>query len=353
MSPECGSILIVDDYLPNRLKLALGVQQQGHTTAEAESGIRALEMLAHTPYDLVLLDVEMPEMDGYEVLRRIKADPKIRNVPVIIVSAHDEIDRIVAGIELGAEDYLPKSFDPVLLKARINACLEKKRLRDKEQQLFEEIEQERQVADRLLRNILPDAIAQRLKTGEGLIAENFDDVSVMFIDIVDSVPLSSNMPAVDLVFLLNTIFSSFDALADRYGLEKIKTSGDSYLVVGNLPLPLDGHLEAMAMMALDIIDISPRFTRYDGSPLKFRIGIHCGPVTAGVIGMKKFAYDLWGETVNLASRMESSSMPNTIQVTEAVFGRLKDGFTFQPRGQIEVKGKGAMSTFLLTGHLPS
>lgn len=349
MAGNSGHVLVVDDYLPSRLKLALGVKQQGHTVAEASGGAEALATLAGSDFDLVLLDIEMPEVDGYEVLRRMKTDPRLRRVPVIIVSAHDEIERIVEGIELGAEDYLPKSFDPVLLKARMGACLEKKRLRDQEQELFFQIQQKQEEADRLLRNILPDAIAQRLKSGEGLIAEGFDDVSVMFVDIVDSVPLSANMPAADLVYLLNTIFSSFDTLADRYGLEKIKTSGDSYLVVGNLPLPRDGHLEAIANMALDVLAESARFVRYDGGPLRFRIGIHCGAVTAGVIGIKKFAYDLWGETVNLASRMESSSLPNTIQTTACVYERLKGTFTFQPRGEIEVKGKGAMQTFLLTG----
>ena len=200
-----------------------------------------------------------------------------------------------------------------------------------------------------MRNILPDSIADRLKEAENIIADNVEDVSVMFIDIVDSVPLSAHMPAVDLVQMLNQIFSSFDSLAEKYHLEKIKTSGDSYMVVGGLPLAQEGHLEAVANMALDIIQESHQFARYDGSPMQFRIGINCGPVIAGVIGTKKFAYDLWGETVNVASRMESLSLPHSIQVTQEVYDRLNHHYLLEPRGTIDVKGKGNMPTFLLKG----
>ena len=351
MAHELGNLLIVDDFLPNRLKMSLSLQQQGHTVELAESGVKALELLSSKSFDLVLLDIVMPEMDGYEVLRRMKADTNLRNIPVILVSAHDELEKIVQGIELGAEDYLPKSFNPVLLKARIGACLEKKALRDQEQNYLSQIQHEREKSEKLLRNILPDSIADRLKQTEDIIADNVEDVSVMFIDIVESVPLSANWPAVDLVQMLNHIFSSFDELVDHYHLEKIKTSGDSYMVVGGLPLPQKDHLEAMAQMALDIRESSKRFTRHDGSPMQFRLGLHCGPVIAGVIGTKKFAYDLWGETVNIASRMESQSLPNAIQVTPTVYERLKDHFTFSPRGEIEVKGKGLMTTYFLQGRV--
>src|SRR5689334_13888522 len=144
MTGERGHILVVDDHATNRLKLSLGLKQQGHTVSQAEGGVQALAMLRAEPFDLVLLDILMPEMDGYEVLRQMKKDSTLRGVPVIVISAQDEIESIVQGIELGAEDYLPKSFDPVLLKARIEACLEKKRLRDQEQAFMREIQQERE-----------------------------------------------------------------------------------------------------------------------------------------------------------------------------------------------------------------
>ncbi len=140
-----------------------------------------------------------------------------------------------------------------------------------------------------------------------------------------------------------------DALAEQHGLEKVKTSGDSYIVVGGLPVPRPNHLDDMADMALNILSNASQFTRTDGAPFKLRMGIHTGPVAAGVIGTKKFIYDLWGDTVNIASRMESQGMPNAIQVTESVHERLCDRYIFQPRGELEIKGKGNMKTYLLTG----
>lgn len=346
---EHGHILVVDDLRTNRLKLSLGLKQQGHTVAEAENGRQALEMLRSQSFDLVLLDIIMPEMDGYEVLEHMKKDAALRDIPVIVISAQDELESVVRGIELGAEDYLPKSFDPVLLRARIEACLEKKRLRDKEQAYIREIQLEREKSERLLLNILPAPIAARLKQTQEIIADNFNDVSVMFIDIVDFTPLATYMQPADMVKLLNKIFSTIDTLVDRHDLEKVKTSGDAYLVVGGLPVPRSEHLEAVADMALDVLASAAQFSRPDGTPFQLRIGIHAGPVVAGVIGTKKFIYDLWGDTVNIASRMESQGLPGAIQVTEDVYDRLSDHYQFQPRGEIAVKGKGNMMTYLLTG----
>lgn len=351
MDAERGHILIVDDYRPNRLKLSLGLKQQGHTVAQAESGREALDMLRAESFDLVLLDIIMPEMDGYEVLRQMKKNGMLRDVPVIIISAQDEVESIVQGIELGAEDYLPKSFDPVLLKARIEACLEKKRLRDQEQAFMREIQKEREKSERLLLSILPAPVAERLKHTQDIIADDVEDASVMFVDIVDFLPLSMSMPPAEVVKMLNSVFSTFDALVDQYGLEKIKTSGDCYMVVGGLPIPRTDHLEAIAAMALDVMTSSSQFSRNDGKPFQLRVGIHCGPVVAGVIGTKKFAYDLWGETVNIASRMESHGVPGAIQVTQDVYERLQSCCVFQPRGEITVKGKGNMMTYLLTGRI--
>jgi adenylate cyclase len=161
--------------------------------------------------------------------------------------------------------------------------------------------------------------------------------------------LAAHMPATEMVRLLNDIFSVIDVLVDRHGLEKVKTSGDAYMVVGGLPIPREDHLRAMADMALDVIETNARFSRPDGTPCQVRIGIHSGPVVAGVIGTKKFIYDLWGDTVNIASRMESQGIPGAIQVTQLVHDRLQTCFQFEPRGELPVKGKGAMMTYLLVG----
>lgn len=349
MKVDQSSVLVVDDNEVNRDLLARRVQRQGHKVTGASNGFEALDMMRSQPFDLVLLDIMMPEMNGYQLLETLKADKKLRHIPVVMVSAVEDIESIVRCIELGAEDYLSKPFNPVLLRARINACLEKKRLRDQEQAYLKRLADEQEKSERLLLNILPEAIAERLKRGESTIADSFADVTVMFADLVGFTKLSASLSPAELVELLNYIFSAFDDLADKYGLEKIKTIGDAYMVVGGLPTPSIDHAEAIAEMALDILDKIAQVSTEEGQPLKIRIGIHTGAVEAGVIGSKKFAYDLWGDTVNTANRMESHGIPGAIQVTKETYQRLFDKYIFKERGIVDVKGKGPMLTYLLMG----
>ncbi|MGB1275854.1 MAG: adenylate/guanylate cyclase domain-containing protein, partial [Nannocystaceae bacterium] len=326
--------------------------RQNHNVEVAENGIRALEMLRSQDFDLVLLDVMMPEMDGYEVLERMHADDKLRGIPVIMISALDQLDTAVRCIELGAEDYLTKPFNPTILRARIGACLEKKRLRDRERAYIRKLRTEQERSEQLLLNILPKAIAGRLKEGHRTIADSFPDVSVLFADLVGFTRLSEQVAPADLVAMLNKIFSMFDLLAEKHGLEKIKTIGDEYMVAAGLPTPNEAHAEACANMALDMLAVMERFNAKRNQGVRIRVGMNCGPVTAGVIGTKKFAYDLWGDTVNIASRMESHGIANSIQVTEATYKRLRGKFSFQRRGIIHVKGKGALCTYFLVGRRP-
>jgi adenylate cyclase len=208
---------------------------------------------------------------------------------------------------------------------------------------------EREKSERLLLNVLPEAIAARLKESTGIIAEGFPDVTVLFADIVGFTPLARTMEPEALVELLNELFTRFDALAASHGLEKIKTIGDAYMVAGGLPTPRPDHAEAVADMALAMREAVERVSRETGHPLAIRIGIDTGPVVAGVIGQAKFTYDLWGDTVNTASRMESHGVPGSIQVTERTFERLRTRYILTQRGSIEVKGKGEMRTYLLEG----
>jgi class 3 adenylate cyclase len=202
---------------------------------------------------------------------------------------------------------------------------------------------------RLLLNILPSSIADRLLAGERVIADSFDEVTLLFADIVDFTVMSSRLSAREVVDLLNDVFNATDRLVDHYGLEKIKTIGDAYMVVGGLPEPSQDHAERVADMALALSDELARIRNAAGETLSARMGIHVGPAVAGVIGSKKFIYDVWGDTVNTASRMESHGIPNRIQVTEPVFRRLNGRFRFEHRGEIEVKGKGLMETWFLLG----
>ncbi|HSI14404.1 MAG TPA: adenylate/guanylate cyclase domain-containing protein [Chthoniobacter sp.] len=212
-----------------------------------------------------------------------------------------------------------------------------------------EAARERERAEQLLLNILPGTIAKRLQAGEGLIADHFPEATVLFADIVGFTELSADITPQAVVALLNKIFSAFDQLAEDYGLEKIKTIGDAYMVVGGVPAPREDHVEAVAEMALKMLDCCAELNRNSDQPVAMRIGINTGPVVAGVIGIKKFIYDLWGDTVNLASRMESHGVSGNIQITEAVYQRLRGKYEFIERGSIEVKGRGQQTVFLLKG----
>jgi class 3 adenylate cyclase len=215
-----------------------------------------------------------------------------------------------------------------------------------------ELTREKQTSERLLLNVLPAPVADRLKTGEHLIVDRFDAVSVLFADIVGFTTLSSRTTPEALVTMLNELFSTFDGLAERHGLEKIKTIGDAYMVVAGVPQPVADHATAITHMALDMIASIEAYARRNASPLTIRVGIHTGSVVAGVIGTKKFIYDLWGDTVNTASRMESHGVPGRIHVSEATYLLLAGSFDFEPRAPIEVKGKGTMQTYLVIGEKP-
>ena len=206
-----------------------------------------------------------------------------------------------------------------------------------------------QRSEELLLNVLPEQIADRLKAGEVVIADRAEHVSVLFADLVDSTPMSELLTPRQMVEVLNEIFTPFDDLADELGLEKIKTIGDAYMVVGGLPVERAGHLEAIAEMALRMKEEIAKHTIPRFGSLEMRYGIHTGPVVAGVIGKRKFSYDLWGDTVNTAARMESYGVPGHIQVTAAVRDALEGTHRFEERGRIEIKGKGMMTTYYLIG----
>jgi adenylate cyclase len=349
-----GSMLIVDDVEANRELLRRRLVRQGHEITTAIHGREAIEMLRTNEVDLVLCDIMMPEMDGYEFLEYIKQDADLRHIPVIMISAVDDIESVVRCIEMGAEDYLPKPFNPTLLRARIGACLEKKQLRDQEQAYIQQIKEEQARSEQLLLGILPKSIADQLKQreeniGDCFIGNDFETATILFADLVNFTQLSSCRSAMQLIQLLNTIFSAFDKLAEYHGLEKIKTIGDAYMVVGGVPIVRADHAEAIAHMALDMLEAIEHFNQTQGENLSLRIGISTGPVVAGVIGTKKFSYDLWGDAVNTASRMESQGLPGRIQISESTRNLLVDRFYLQARGPINVKGKGQMNVYFLDG----
>ncbi len=342
-----ASILVVDDTDDIRRLLAVHLHILGHTVTEARNGRDALDLIYNQPFDLVLLDLMMPHVTGFTVLEIVKTDPALRHIPIIIISAADDLGNIVRSIELGAEDFLAKPFETSLLRARITASLERKRLRDNEQAYLHIIEQERATSERLLLNVLPKPIADRLRAERRTLVDQFAEATVLFADIVDFTSLAAQITPDEMLEWLNDIFSTFDELANACGLEKIKTIGDSYMAASGVPTPRADHVAAAASMALEILDMAAHMRTPHGEAFHLRIGLDTGPVLAGVIGNTKFSYDLWGDTVNTASRMESHGLPDRIQVTPAIYDRLCDHFVFEERGLISVKSKGEMKTYWL------
>lgn len=342
-------ILIVDDEEINLMILEEMLSTNGYSVVKATNGPEALRKTSEENPDLLLMDIKMPDMDGYEATRRLKEKESSLTIPIVMLSALDDRRAKIEALEAGAEDFLRKPFDKVELLTRVKSLVGKKRLRDQEQAYLELIKKEMKKSESLLLNVLPEPIVNRLKKRPGIIAENYSEVTVLFADIVGFTVLASKIPPIKLVTLLNEVFSAFDTLADKFELEKIKTIGDAYMVVGGIPEGVHVHVEAMANMALEMSDEILKHPWPDGVHLKMRIGMHTGPVTAGVIGVKKYVFDLWGDTVNIASRMESQGVPGNIQVSHTTYQRLQNKYLFEKRGPIFVKGKGEMQTYFLIG----
>jgi class 3 adenylate cyclase/CheY-like chemotaxis protein len=363
------TILLVDDSSTQRLALASLLEEEGYTDLRvAGSAAEVLQYFAQNGsngIDLILMDLHMPVMTGIEACRQIKAIETRRDIPVIMVTSSAETEDLKLAFAAGAMDYITKPPNEVELLARVHSALKLKHETDQRkarerdmQQLNQQLEQvlidladkhkmvqlEQEKSERLLLNILPKPVADRLKQSPEVIAERFEAVTVLFADIVGFTTLSAQVSPEELVRLLNDIFSCFDGLADKYGLEKIKTIGDAYMAVAGLPMPRPDHAAAAADMALEM---QREIATLAEGQLQARIGMHTGPVVAGVIGKKKFSYDLWGDTVNTASRMESHSIPGQIQVTQATYEFLQGAFLFEARGKIQVKGKGELTTYLL------
>ncbi|MFO1459154.1 MAG: adenylate/guanylate cyclase domain-containing protein [Verrucomicrobiota bacterium] len=352
VATDGGRILVADDDPGNRDILTRCLERNGYSVTVAANGLEALQRLRGEPFDLALLDILMPGLDGYQVLLKLKGDAALCDIPVIIISGFDLGSGIARCIEAGADDYLTKPFNPVLLRARIAACLDKKRLLDQERALAIQVKEERARSDKLLLSILPAPIADRLKKGENTIVDALDEATVLFADLAGFTELAARLAASETVQLLDEIFGGFDRLAERHGIEKIKTIGDAWMAASGVPRPRADHVEAAAELSLGMLEFLNGFAATTHHAIRVRIGIHSGPVVAGVIGRNRFTYDLWGDTVNTASRMESHGIPGRIHVSSAVAERLKGKYEFESRGPIPVKGLGNLNTLFLNGRCP-
>ncbi|MEP2703762.1 MAG: adenylate/guanylate cyclase domain-containing protein [Roseibium sp.] len=362
VDPSVGSISDVDQILERTLTEPFSLANPLHEIVPIDDlklvGYILMPDILGNPHLLWSVRIQRDIFQqGIKSLRFLLAAMAIIGV-ILIVSVILLLDRLVLRrvAQLGNEVTEIGRRDDLSARVVVDGPDELGRLGKTVNWMLEQLQVSRRKADEeheraenLLLNILPASIAEQLKSTEEPIANSHKDVSVLFADLAGFTPLSAKMEPVDLVTMLNGIFSRYDDLTQSLGLEKIKTIGDAYMVAAGLPEYREDHAEAIADMALGMITATEEFAVKLGVPIQIRIGINTGTVVAGVIGKKKFIYDLWGDTVNIASRMESSGETGMIQVTEATYEKLKDAFVLFRRGTIDVKGRGKMITFVLTG----
>ena len=349
MDASLPSILIVDDNEDNRYTLQLLLESDGHERiASASGGNEAIALLDKEKFSLVLLDLMMPDLNGDEVLKIIKGNPDTRDIPVVMISADSDTEKVSKCIELGADDYLPKPFNPTILRARIGSALRQGSLRALQTEYVGKMEQAKKDFDSLLRNLFPPEIAARLRNGDSNIADHFEDATVIFADVVGFGKITARMKAYEIVGCLNHLFSEFDRLAEDVGVEKIKTIGDNYMAVAGVPTPRSGHGRIAAKLALDMVAAAGRLQSRLPVPFPIRVGLHSGPVMAGVIGTRKFVYDVWGDTVNMAARVEAASQPNRVLASAATAKILGADFVLDGPHNIETKEARALETFFVT-----
>lgn len=335
-------VLLVDDNLVNLQVLIEALEDEGYELLVAMNGQEALKVAEESNPALILLDINMPVMDGFAACQALKVNELTRDIAIIFLSARDATNDKVKGLRMGAVDYISKPFQFEEVVARVRTQIE---LKEARQLAMHESAR----SQKLLLNILPETIATRLKKEEKNPVDEIPDASIFFCDLVGFTSYAASQDPAAVVQRLNLVFSNLDALIFEYGLEKIKTIGDAYMAAGGVPESKSGHLVAMARFALALRRHWPRIQRDTELPLGLRMGIHCGPVVAGVIGDNKFAYDVWGDTVNMASRLEASGQPGFIHVSAEVAHQLRGDFWLEAQGPLQLRGKGLQETFHLMG----
>jgi len=337
VSVSDAKILVVDDNEDNRFTLVRRLKRTGYEGVDvAVDGNEALGMLADAAYDLILLDIMMPGMDGYEVLEHLKKDMRLRHIPVVMISAADELESIVRCIELGAEDFLPKPFNATLLRARVSASLEKKKLRDQEEDYRNRIAIEKKRADDLLNTIIPSAAVRELKQTGVVKSRRHEGVAILFCDIVGFTSFCDRHPPETVVDHLQTLIEAFEGVVNDAGMEKIKTIGDAFMATSGLLLPDDTPLLSAVDCGLKLARTATGLT----PNWEVRVGVHYGPVVAGIVGKQQFQFDVWGDTVNMAARLVGHATPGTVALTHAAWQEIQDECQARSLGVVDIKGKG-------------
>ncbi len=336
-------ILIVDDEPFNVDYLEQELEDLDYDTVSATNGQEALAMVMSESPDVILLDIMMPIMDGFEVLNHLKADPFTRDIPIIVISAANDLANTVKGIELGAEDFLPKPFNPTFLRARINACLERKQWHDLEKMYLQQIEREKARADELLRVILPEPIIDELKRTNRVQPRHFENVAVLFTDVVGFTPYCDTHTLPDVVRNLQGMIAGFEAAALQHGLQKIKTDGDAFIAVAGLFSELDNPVLSSVQCGWDMVNIAQELP----DPWQIRVGIHVGPVLGSILGHRQYLFDIWGDTVNTAHRIESHGAAGAVNLSRAAWLRVANKADSESLGMMEIKGKGEMEIYMI------
>ena len=334
MSDGAGHVLVVDDNRLNRLKLARGLENQGYAVNTAENGREALEMLRSTSFELLLLDIMMPEVDGFQVLQEMKSDPELRDIPVIVISALEEMDSVVKCIEMGAEDHMPKPFDPTLLNARIGASLEKKRLRD------EVVEQLNFIRD-IFGKYVPESVAKQIVAGKGVLEPTQTTATILYTDIESFTSTAESVPPKQVVQMLNEYFPAVIEPITRHGGVVNQFQGDAMLVTFNIPIQDSQHADHAVNAALEIQKLLKGRT-FAGIPLRTRIGINTGEVIAGNVGTgDRINYTVHGDAVNLAARLEQLNKQHgtLVLISESTVALLNGEHPLEPLGEVEIRGK--------------
>lgn len=340
METEQSRILVVDDIEENLKVLSGTLVEEGFYPLQAKNGERAIQIAKKAKPDLILLDIKMPDMDGYETISILKSDPDTADIPVIFISALNQIEDKVKGFRAGAVDYVSKPFQKEEVVARVGTHL---KLRAAQRA----IEEERQKSERLLLSILPEAVAEELKRTGRCEPELFSDVTFLFSDLVNFTEKAEKLEPATLIAELNDIFTGFDSIMSKRGCERIKTIGDAYLAAAGIPDRLEDHADRMVEAARDMISFLSERNAHGPHTWEIRVGIHSGSAVAGIVGTNKYIYDVFGDSVNTASRMESNSLPMRINLSAATAALVGGRFSLESRPGTEVKGKGSMEMFFV------
>ena len=333
----------MDDEVAICEEMSEALGDEGYECVEAQAVGPALERLrTDARIDILITDLVMPGKTGLDLVKAVKAEWPERDMEFIIVTGQGGIKEAVEALKLGVIDFLVKPVDPRELAHVVHITAELIELKRDRRKYKEKVEQ-------LLLQVLPATIVRRLNQGETLIADQFEQATVLFSDLVRFTQISAHMPAQEVVRNLNLIFREFDDIASRLGVEKVKTIGDAYLAVAGVPESSNNHTQALADMALAMLDSLEQVNSELSQPFEMRIGLYTGPIAAGIIGKHRFTYDIWGDTVNMANRFESYSLPNRIHIPESIAEILGEKYVLEPRGIMDIRGKGPMNTYFLNG----